>query len=202
MGVGSGLLVRWPGRVKAGSTSDALVEYIDMMPTFFDAAGLSLPTDLDGKSFLPVLTGRANRHKEFVFALQTTRGIFFGPEYYGIRTVRDARYRYIVNLTPDATFKNWTTNQAWFKEWRAAAAAGDANAAQLAANYQHRPAEELYDCTTDPWNRQNLINDGKLAPTLATLRQQLARWMEAQGDRGQETEMAALEHMWKNAREN
>lgn len=198
-GVGSGLVVRWPGRAKAGSTSDALVEYIDMMPTFFEAAGLSLPNDLDGKSFLPVLTGRANRHKAHVFALQTTRGIIAGSEYYAIRTVRDARHRYIVNLTPEATFKNAATNQASFKEWQAAAQAGDANAVRLTRNYQHRPAEELYDCATDPWNQQNLIADPKQAATVATLRRQLAQWMEAQGDRGQETEMAALDQVWKKA---
>jgi len=201
-GLASGLVVRWPGRVKAGSTSDALVEYVDMLPTFFEAAGLSLPDDLDGQSFLPVLLGRASHHKDYVFALQTTRGILFGSDYYGIRTVRDARYRYIVNLTPDATFKNWTTNQPWFKEWQTAAKADDDRAARLSENYQHRPAEELYDCTDDPWNQRNLISDPAQAKVIAVLRSQLAEWMEAQGDRGQETEMDALEHMWKNANQN
>ena len=43
--------------------------------------------------------------------------------------MRDARHRYIVNLTPEATFKNAATNQASFKEWQTAAQAGDANAA-------------------------------------------------------------------------
>ena len=32
--------------------------------------------------------------------MQTSRGIYSGPEYYGIRSVSDGRYRYIVNLTP------------------------------------------------------------------------------------------------------
>lgn len=202
VGVGSGLLVRWPGHVTPGSTSHALVEYIDMMPTFLAAAGITPPADLDGRSFLPVLLGKADHHKDHVYALQTTRGIYDGPDYYGIRTVRDDRYRYILNLTPDATFKNWTTLQPWFKEWQAAGEAGNISAAQLARLYQNRPAEELYDCEADPWNRKNLIDDPALAKKRNVLRQQLAQWMKEQGDLGQPTEMAALEHMWKNAQGN
>jgi hypothetical protein len=60
-------------------------------------------------------------------------------------------------------------------------------------DYQHRPAVELYDCETDPWNRHNLIADAKLAAIRDELRAQLDTWMRQQGDEGQPTEMKALE---------
>jgi uncharacterized sulfatase len=197
-GVGTGLVVSWPGRIEAGSKSDALVELTDVMPTFLEAAGITAPPDLDGRSFLSVLLGRTATHREHVFSLQTTRGIFFGPEYYAIRSVRNDRYRYVWNLTPEASFKNWTTHQPWFKEWVAAGEAGDATAARLANAYQNRPAEELYDCLNDPWNQHNLINDSTLASQRDGLRQELIQWMQSQGDLGQATEMNAIERMLRH----
>ncbi len=194
-GLQSACVVRWPDRVKPASTSDALVEYADVVPTFLEAAGIPRPDILDGRSFLPVLTGAATAHKGHVFGLQTTRGINNGSDHYGIRSVRDARYRYIWNLTPEVTFENAATNDPTFKTWKQMAAAGDAHAARLVHDYQHRPAEELYDAEADPWNRTNLIANAKFAPARDALRGSLDAWMKQQGDEGQPTEMKALERM-------
>jgi N-sulfoglucosamine sulfohydrolase len=142
-----------------------------------------------------VLTGATNSHKTHVFGLQTTRGIGGGSEHYGVRSVRDTRFRYIRNLTPEATFKNNATKDPTFKTWETMAAAGDTNAQRLVHDYQHRPAEELYDCEADPWNRSNLATNPKFAETLAALREQLDAWMKQQGDAGQATELKARERM-------
>jgi len=194
-GLQSGCIVRWPGQVAPGSVSDALVEYIDVVPTLLAAAGLPRPDVLDGRSFVPVLTGAARAHKTHVFGLQTTRGINRGSPHYGIRSVRDARYRYVLNLTPEVAFENAATADPIFKTWEEMAAAGDARARRLVHDYRHRPAEELFDCDADPWNRTNLIADPRLAPVRDALRTQLAGWMKQQGDEGQATEMKALERM-------
>jgi arylsulfatase A-like enzyme len=52
------LIVRWPGRVRAGSESPAVVSTIDWLPTFAEIAGVALPARPDGVSFLPALDGR------------------------------------------------------------------------------------------------------------------------------------------------
>jgi len=198
-GLQSGCIVRWPGTVQAGSVSDALIEYVDVVPTFLEAANIQRPDILDGRSFVPVLSGTATSHKSYVFGLQTTRGINNGPEYYGIRSVRSARYRYIRNLTSEATFQNAATKDPTFATWKKMAEAGDAHAHRLVHDYQHRPAEELYDCQADPWNRVNLASDPQFAEPLAALRRELDGWMKTQGDEGQATEMKALERMPRNA---
>lgn len=194
-GLASGCIVRWPGQVQAASKSDALIEYVDVVPTFLDATGITRPDILDGRSFLPVLKGAATTHKTHVFGLQTTRGINGGSDYFGIRSVRNERYRYIRNFTPEMTFQNAATKDPVFITWQQMASTGDANAKQLVHEYQHRPAEELYDCAADPWNRTNLIGDEKLAQVRDDLRQKLEAWMKQQGDEGQPTEMKALEGM-------
>lgn len=197
VGLASACIVRWPQKVKEGSVSDALIEYVDVVPTLLEAADLPRPEILDGRSFIPVLTGLAMAHKTHVYGLQTTRGIAGGSECYGIRSVRDVRYRYIRNLTPEATFKNGVTGSYPFKSWRKVAESGDLHAQALVHDYQHRPAEELFDCEKDPWNRHNLASDPRFAPQLADLRTRLDTWMRQQADEGQETEMKAFERMPK-----
>jgi arylsulfatase A-like enzyme len=52
-------VVRWPAAIKAGTTSDVMAINLDFAPTFLDAAGVKTPTDMQGRSLLPVLKGRA-----------------------------------------------------------------------------------------------------------------------------------------------
>ena len=200
MGLASACIARWPSKVKPDSVSDALVEYVDVVPTFLEAADVARPDILEGRSFIPVLNGTATTHKSHVFGLQTTRGVNGGSEYYGIRSVRDARYRYIRNLTPKATFRNGVTSGYPFKSWKKLAESGDSHAQRLVRDYQHRPAEELFDCETDPWNRTNLAGNPKFTPQLTALRAQLETWMKQQGDEGQPTEMKAFERMTRKTK--
>ncbi|GIW89384.1 MAG: N-acetylglucosamine-6-sulfatase [Isosphaeraceae bacterium] len=51
------LLVRWPGRVKAGSVNADLTSVIDLAPTFLEAAGVAVPEGVQGRSLLPILSG-------------------------------------------------------------------------------------------------------------------------------------------------
>lgn len=193
-GLQSALIARWPGKIASGTTTEAMVEYVDVLPTFLDAAGIKRPQILDGRSFLPVLTGRKTSHKNSVFGLMTTRGIINGSDHFGIRSVRSEKYKYIVNLTPDVPFRNIAMKAPPFVSWKARADSGDSAAAEIVRRYQHRPAEELYDVTTDPLEWNNLADDPEFAEIKARLKKQLSDWMNSQGDKGQETELAALEH--------
>ncbi|NJB70194.1 arylsulfatase A-like enzyme [Saonia flava] len=52
------LLVAWPGKVKAGSKSDEMVQNLDFAQTFLDVAGVEQPADMQGESLVPILTGK------------------------------------------------------------------------------------------------------------------------------------------------
>jgi hypothetical protein len=58
----------------------------------------------------------------------------------------------------------------------------DDRAARIVHDYMHRPPEELYDLTHDPYERNNLAGDARYAELLQTLRQQLADWRAKQDD--------------------
>jgi arylsulfatase A-like enzyme len=60
------MLASFPGVVPEGRTSDALIELIDLYPTWMDLLGFETPKEVQGKSFLPVLRGETEKHRDFV----------------------------------------------------------------------------------------------------------------------------------------
>lgn len=62
------LIFRWPGKIKAGLQSDALVELLDLTATVLDVAEIEQPEYMHGKSLLPILSGDADPgyHRDFV----------------------------------------------------------------------------------------------------------------------------------------
>lgn len=193
-GLQSAFLARWPGRIRPGTVNPAMIEYVDLLPTFVEAAGGVPDASLDGRSLLSVFDGK-QEHKQFVFGEMTTRGINQGSDHYGIRSVRSDRFKYIWNFTPEAEFKNVCTGSKEFKSWEVRAAAGDERAGELVRRYRFRPEIELYDVVHDPLEMTNLAGRSEHAVVQAALRAELNRWMEHCGDEGQATEMKALERM-------
>lgn len=65
-GIRTPFIVSWPAGFKGGRTIDTPVTSLDILPTALDAAGIALPTDkpLDGKSLLPLLTGKTQKHSD------------------------------------------------------------------------------------------------------------------------------------------
>jgi len=203
LGLRVALIVRWPGVVAPGSTSDAIVQYVDVVPTLVEAAGgdprhfdTGLPGDpdggrgFDGRSFLGVLTDKRTAHGRYAFGVQTTQGIIDGKPY-PVRSVCDGRMKYIRNLMPEATFQNYLTQrniEGFWNSW-VAAAERDEFAARRVELYQHRPAEELYDLDRDPFELNNLAGQPEYREKMDALRRVLDGWMQQQGDRGVETEL-------------
>ena len=197
MGLRATAITRWPGRIASGRRNDALIQYVDIPPTFVELAGGNPASmDFDGRSLAAVFTTPdAPSPHQFIFGMNTTRGIARGSEAYAIRTVRDERYRLIWNLNFNAAFKNTVThNFEPYLSWKPLVET-DAFAAQRYAGYQHRPEFELYDLETDPWELHNLVDDPALQSRRTDLTAALKRWMVQQGDQGIATEMAAFDRI-------
>ncbi len=63
------LIVSWPGTVAAGRTTEDLIDFTDVLPTFANLAGAPLPTEppLDGRSFAPQIRGEPGTPREWVY---------------------------------------------------------------------------------------------------------------------------------------
>lgn len=200
-GLQTAFIVRWPEVIRKGSTNDAVADYTDVVPTFIDIAGGEVPPELDGKSFLNILRGEASHHKDYSFGMQTTRGILNGSDHYGIRSVTDGHYRFIMNLTPEAEFQNLATSpekgSAWWLSWLKAAKT-DPSARERVNAYRKRPAFELYDTEADPYNMTNLVGRKEYKEIEDRLKNELLAWMKYCGDEGNKTEMNAKLHQRRN----
>lgn len=54
----SPLLMRWPGKIKAGTVNTNMVQTIDYAPTILDVAGIKVPDFMQGLSLVPTITGK------------------------------------------------------------------------------------------------------------------------------------------------
>jgi arylsulfatase A-like enzyme len=61
------LLVRWPGKIKAGSTCEDLVDLSDFLPTLCELTGAKLPEQsIHGRSFAPQLLGKTGNPRQWI----------------------------------------------------------------------------------------------------------------------------------------
>lgn len=184
-GIKSPLIIRWPGRVKAGTTTGAMVSLVDLIPTIMEAAGSTAPDTIDGRSFMPVLTGKSNQHREDVFATHTGDGQMNRSP---ARMLRTAEYKYILNLAPEIVFNthmnkanNHDGGREYWPSWEAKSFA-DEHAAAVLWRYHHRPVEELYDIKNDPDEVHNLAADPRFKNRLEMFREKMAAWRQLQHD--------------------
>lgn len=179
------LLVSWPGVVEPKSESTALVSWVDLLPTLVDAAGGKTPSNLDGRSFLPVLRGENTEHRERIYTTHSNDGRM---NVYPARSIRDERWKYIRNLHPEFAFTTHIDivagglgQRAFFESWEEKAKT-DPRAAEVLKRYHQRPPEELYDLSSDPYEQNNLASEPQHSEQLAALRRDLDEWMRYQRD--------------------
>ena len=193
-GVHTAMVVRWPGVVKPGKRTDALVQYADVVPTFVDAAGGNAEAlNLDGSSFLSVIKGSAEEHRSFAYCMHNN--IPEGPPY-PIRAVTDGTYLYIRNLRPDLLYiekhlmgghpyhdfwPSWLTESG---PWNNPDRNMDQRSVDLVHRFMRRPSEELYYLPEDPYSMNNLTEDLDYLAVQTGLSIELDRWMSSQGDPG------------------
>lgn len=179
------LLVRWPGKTRPGTYTDAMVSLVDIVPTLLEGAGAAVPSGLDGKSFLGVIDGRASHHRDVIFTTHTgDRDWNRSPA----RAIRTERYKLILNLAPQIVYtthmdkaKDHDGGREYWPSWEKSAQS-DPLAAAVLDRYRHHPAEELYDIQLDPYEQHNLATDPRFAGVLVDLRQRLVEWRRSQSD--------------------
>lgn len=183
-GVQVPLLIRWKGKAEKGKSTNVMVSLVDLLPTFIEIAGGKAPEDIDGKSFLPVLTGNRNLHRKEIFASHTGDGeMNRSPS----RMLRTQHFKYILNLAPEIKYtthmdrvKREGVNEYW-ESWRDKSFT-EKHAAAVLWRYHNRPVEEFYELKSDPEEIQNLAADPKYSEKLKDFRKQMNSWRAQQGD--------------------
>lgn len=180
------LLAWWPGVVKPGGDSRALISGEDIAPTCLEAAGLKVPERISGVSFLPLLKGAEfPAARTYIFA---ERGPHGGATFdertkassvdYS-RCVRSARYKLIYNVTPNMVYT--PVDSGGDPGWQEMVRAHEAGtlAPEFAKLYftSPRPVYELYDLDADPSELTNLYGTRELADVTRELKEALQEKM-------------------------
>jgi arylsulfatase A-like enzyme len=176
------LIVSGPG-VPRGVVRDDLVEQIDVAALSLAAAGIAAPKsmharDVLAKNYVP---------RDAVFAARDRCDETVDR----IRSVRTDRYLYIRNFYPQRPHLQpnaYKDGKSIVRSLRALHDAGRLDPlAETLLFSPTRPAEELYEWTTDRWQTKNLAADPAHQEALAELRTRLDRWMAETNDHGPES---------------
>lgn len=156
------LLLRWPEAVPAGGAPEELVQNLDFAPTILDAAGVRVPEDMQGKSFMPVAKGEVpgGWRDAIYYRYWMNRGHFNIPGHLGLRTKRyKLIYFYDSDRGPDGrTLVNGARPNVRDPFW------------------------EFYDLAEDPHEVNNLYGDSQYSDRIRRLKLRLGALRKQYGD--------------------
>ena len=184
-GIRTPFIAAWPGVIPPGSRSDAMVQWIDLLPTLIEFAG-GKPPEGHRRGFLRRCAARqagraprghlhdAQRRREDE-RVSHSRTADTGLEVHPESAPRVRPH--------DAHRPGCGAGDGWryFREW-VVVRENQPDAAAVVKRYNERPREELYDLRADPHEQHNLAADPQQAARLAEMRAQLEAWMKDQGD--------------------
>ena len=157
---------------KAGNETDRIVNLMDMGPTLLNILNIEIPANMQGAPFL----GNNTSEKEYAYGFRGRMDERFDL----VRSVRNKKFRYIRNYMPHRIYGQYI-EYLWkapsMKSWEEAYLKGELNETQ-SAFWKEKPAEELFEISTDPHNVNNLASDPKYAEILTTMRTEGFRWQK------------------------
>ncbi len=172
------MIVRRPGMERRGLVNNAMVSWVDLVPTCLDWAGAAatgsvrsgLPDyPLHGRSLLPVIEQENPGGWDQVFLSHTFHEVI---NYYPTRGIRTRRHKYLRNLVPD--LYPFPSDLFASQTWQGVMRRGDKMMGRRpVATFLRRPAEELYDLEKDPQELNNLAGSPQHTEVLATCRRKV-----------------------------
>jgi len=181
------LLVRWPGQVKAGTSTAELISGEDLAPTLLEAAGLPVPPEMTGKSFLKLLRDEPFSGRSQVFAERGAHGTNLpgnSADFDLGRVVVTQTHKLIYNALGELPY--WPVDFAKDAFWQELVQMH--NTGKLEASIEKlyfattRPMFELYDLAKDPNEFNNLAGTKEAAGEERHLKALLQEWMLLQRD--------------------
>ena len=155
-----------------GSSTDRLVNLLDMGPTALNIIGANIPSHMQGKPFL----GKNTEEMKISYGFRGRMDERFDL----VRSVRNNEYRYIKNYMPHRIYGQYI-EYLWrapsMKSWEQAYKNGELNEVQ-SVFWNEKPAEELYKISDDPHNINNLASDPAYAQVLTNMRKECQSWQK------------------------
>lgn len=166
------MIMRWPGKVAPGQVSDDLVMSIDICATILEAAAITPPVPLHGKSLL----GAEVKEREYVFAARDK----MDETHDSMRAIRSKDYKLILNLMPERPWCQYNRYKEggypMLAEMNVLNLEGRLTPEQAAFFAPTKPEVELFDLRRDPHEVNNVADDPTYAAVKAELLAELDNW--------------------------
>lgn len=173
------LLMYWPGLTKKNSTSKSLISFVDIMPTVLEAAGLNVPNNLPGQSLSSLIKNKNAKWRQTLCAEYTTHTHL---NYFPRRSIRDNRYKLIVNLLTDRSNPIiGVDGDVAYAISRDTVYFGTKERKAFDV-LKNPPAEELYDLQNDPNEFKNMAGNPSYKIIKNKLKAELMKWRVATQD--------------------
>lgn len=180
-------------KVKQGSAVSDFVSFVDFGATVLNLAGVKVPEEMDGQSFLGKGTRPGKQKRDQLTFSYADR---FDEKYDLVRSVRAGEYKYIRNYQPyniDALQNNYRYRMLAYIEWREMYHKGQLTDEQ-ARFFEKKPAEALYNVAEDPYELNNLADDPGYAKVKNELRETLVDQITSMPDLSFYPESYLAEH--------
>ncbi len=187
------MVIKWPGHIDPGTTTDQLVSTLDLGPTMMSACGIDIPHYVQGQAFLG---DKRAEDREFIFAARDR----YDSSYDMIRAARSKRFKYMRHYMPMNPYLQWIpyrNRHPIMQEWWRLYQEGELNDDQMCM-FKPRPIEELYDCENDPHELNNLAKDPAYAEQLHSLSAAVDQWMDETNDMGHIPESDMVRQWYPN----
>ncbi len=185
------LIIKWPGITNPSGVIDStMISIIDVMPTLLEGLGLPEVREMDGRSFLQLLKGASDRHRDRVFT--SYNYALPGVQVFPMRAVQTREFLYIYNawhgeknpIGGAALRYDGLIDPLMGHCWKSMkeGAATDEELATRVEFIKNRVPEEFYDLSKDPDCRVNLIGNTEYSTQVVQLRQTVEDQMRKTGD--------------------
>ncbi len=188
LGIRVPLIARWSGRVARGQIRSELISGEDITPTLLEAAGLPVPREMTGRSFLKLLLGDPTYEpRRYVFAERGAHGSSLPRNTAAFdlgRVIVGRSHKLIYNALWQLPYHPVDfANDPFWKEIQELNREGKL-APELARIYfpPERPMFELYDLDSDPYEMVNLAEKSEYAAIERELKAALQEWMILERD--------------------
>ncbi|MHA4741772.1 sulfatase family protein [Dyadobacter sp. MSC1_007] len=182
LGIHVPLIMRHPGLIKAGQTSDALVSGIDIAPTFLSIAGVPVPKGITGASLTPAFNNPQFAGHDHIFAVRGAhgQGLPTNSSNFDLgRTVFNKKYKLIYNAIWQIPYHpvDFAGQPFWLdlKQQHAEGSLDEKYSKLLFAD--RRKMFEIYDEENDPFETDNLAGKPEVQQIEHELKTRLQEWM-------------------------
>ena len=191
-------IVRNPYQKERGNTNNAMISFVDIVPTLLDFAGgydaqkraakpelatlpgrrgtKKGPYTFHGRSFLSIIAGKNPKDWDSIYASHTFHEI---QMYYPMRVVRDRKYKLIWNIAhplPYPFASDLWAAPSWQAQWKKGQSAPYGK--KTVREYINRPQFELFDISADPDEAVNLATSVKHAKMLEEYKAKLKKFQK------------------------